>query len=62
MSIMLNEDSLWVSHLILPFQKIKNQDISCELSPAYKKKHTTWYLPCLRQDFLHERSSKCSTV
>lgn len=40
MSIMFsvdNEDFLWVSKLILSFQKTKKQDISCELSHAYKK-------------------------
>lgn len=40
MSSVANEDFLWVSQLILSFQKIKNQDISCELSHTYKKQHS----------------------
>lgn len=53
MSVMFSIDSkdfLWVSQLILSFQKIKNHDNSCELSHADRKEHTMCYLPHLRQD------------
>lgn len=54
MSIMVrvaNEDSLWVSRLILSFQKIKNQDICCALSHTAKKKARDAIAPLFKAVF-----------